>query len=489
MLDALRRILPPAITNRAYGDKSFYRRGNRTLMNRFFSVGLSLVFAGVAIFSLAVAQDETSEPEQTIEAVEPVSSDAEIDARIDEIFAQIDSLQNVAVSVNAGVVTLTGSTTTADAADRAEALAARVADVVTVENEIERDVSVETRITPAVGQLQGYIDDLVRSLPLIALALVVFSAITFLGWLLSRWSGLWRKISPNAFIADLVATTIHALFVLFGAVAALSLLDATAILGAFLGAAGVLGLAVGFAVRDTMENYISSIMLSLRQPFRPNDYVKIDDREGHVIRLTSRATILMTPSGNHLRIPNSSVFKAVIINYSRNPERRFEFELGVDADDDPLAAIKTGLHAIKSLAFVLKEPAPLAFIKDVGDSNIVIFFAAWIDQREADFKKSRSVALSAAKDALEEAGFALPEPIYRLRFDASAPPIMKETGEATVSEGKPREIQAEKRKKQLASPDAEAVDVAPDMHIAEKVEEERREEGDTDLLSDDAPVE
>jgi small-conductance mechanosensitive channel len=239
-------------------------------------------------------------------------------------------------------------------------------------------------------------------------------------------------------------------------------------------------------VRDTIENYIASIMLSLRQPFRPNDHVVIDNKEGRVIRLTSRATILMTLDGNHLRIPNASVFKAVILNYTRNPERRFDFELGVDADDDPIAAIETGVGAIRALDFVLKDPPPLGFIKAVGDSNIVIFFAAWIDQRRADFAKSRSLALSAAKDALEDAGFALPEPIYRLRFDEKAPPILKETTAATVTTG---EAGAEKQKKRERAAAAAAQDVAPDTHLEEKVEEERREEPQGDLLSPDAPVE
>src|SRR3546814_11391197 len=71
-------------------------------------------------------------------------------------------------------------------------------------------------------------------------------------------------------------------------------------------------------------------MLSRRQPFRANDHVVIEGHEGRVVRLTSRATILMTLEGNHLRIPNSTVFKAVILNYTRNPERRFDFELGIE---------------------------------------------------------------------------------------------------------------------------------------------------------------
>lgn len=427
-------------------------------------------------------EEETSAAK--IEAGALAVSDTEIQGRIAEIYNEIDSLSEVTVNVSSGVVTLGGQTATADAAERAESIAGRVTGVVTVENAIGRDVSVDSRVSPALGELRAYGEDAIKFAPLFALALATFILIALFGWVLSQWGAFWRRVAPNAFIAELAATTIRVVFLVLGAVAALSLLDATALLGAFLGAAGVLGLAVGFAVRDTIENYIASIMLSLRQPFRPNDHVVIDEREGHVIRLTSRATILMTPDGNHLRIPNSSVFKAVILNYTRNSERRFEFELGVDADDDPIAAIETGLDAIKAQSFVLKEPAPLAYIRNVGDSNILIFFAAWIDQNHAGFQKSRSAALSAAKDALEEAGFALPEPIYRLRFDADAPPILKDMSGASVRETTPGAAPRPRPKTAKAAPD-----VRPDTHIAKKVEEERREAGEGDLLEENAPVE
>ncbi len=453
-------------------------------MARTFRI-ITVLTAGLMLAAAPVcAQEPPADPDPVIETAPPGASDAEIEARIEDIFAEIESLHEVDASVSAGVVTLSGETATADAAARAESMAARINGVVTVENEIARDVSVSSRVSPTLGEAQNRLGDMVRSLPLILLALAAFAVIAALGWIVAGWAGLWRRVTPNPFIAELAASTFRAIFIVLGAVVALSLLDATALLGAFLGAAGVIGLAIGFAVRDTIENYIASIMLSLRQPFRPNDHVAIDDKEGRVIRLTSRATILMTLEGNHLRIPNAVVFKAVILNYTRNPERRFDFELGVDADDDPIAAIDTGVAAIAALDFVMKDPPPLGFIRAVGDSNIVIFFAAWIDQREADFAKSRSLALSAAKDALEEAGFALPEPIYRLRFDAASPPILKEAAGATVQETAPPARPKKPRKAKTPA----SQDVAPDQHLKEKVAEERREQGE-DLLSSAAPVE
>ena len=226
--------------------------------------------------------------------------------------------------------------------------------------------------------------------------------------------------------------------------------------------------------------------LSLRQPFRANDWVVIDDKEGRVIRLTSRATILMTLEGNHLRIPNGQVFRAVILNYTRNPQRRFDFDLGVDADDDADSARRLGRETLAGLTFVLDDPAPEARVIEVGESNVVLRFLGWIDQREADWYKARSSAILAVKAALEDGGFALPEPIYRLRFDARTQPLPL----ATTREPAASPAEATPPKK-AASNNAPA-DVSPQEEITEMVEAERRQAkgaSEKDLLDTSRPVE
>ena len=256
----------------------------------------------------------------------------------------------------------------------------------------------------------------------------------------------------------------------------------------------VVGFAVGFAVKDTIENYIASVMLSLRQPFRPRDYVSINEHAGVVIRLTSRATILMTVDGNHLRIPNAVVFKATILNFTTNPERRFDFTLGIGVSDDPVAATEAGVEAIASLPFILESPPPGSFVEMMGDSNIVIRFTGWINQKETDFLKARSYAMQKAREVLEEQGFSLPVPKYNLRFDDGVLPFQ------TL---KPKlEVEAEADKKQPAPrvhiasveniedvEDIEEMDVSPEQHLQEKVEDERQATQEEDLLDEDSPKE
>ena len=445
-----------------------------------------VVIAFIACLAATIASaqqlsDISTDVEQRVidvEAGEP--RDDAIRRRINNIYSQIGSLAEVTVEAQEGVVTLGGQTANEAQAQRAVELAERVAGVVTLEDNIARTLDIEDNLAPVVDDLKKSVRDIQRALPLLAIAAAILLIVAWLGHRLAKWKSLWNRIAPNPFLGHLMAQAIRIIAFIIGLIIALDLVGASALIGTILGGAGVIGLAIGFAVRDTLENYISSIMLSLRQPFRAGDYVLINEHEGVVVRLTSRATILMTLDGNHLRIPNSDVFKAVILNYTRNPERRFTFELGVDANDDPLAAIRTGVAAIETLDFILKEPGPAAKIQTVGDSNIVIWFSAWVNQRQTDFGRGRSLAIRAAKDALEADGFTLPEPIYRVRFDETAATI--ELGTASTSE-------APQPRKAAVAVDDEVLDTRPDEHLGRLISEEREQDAGVDLLDQSKPVE
>ncbi len=451
---------------------------------------LCIAAPALAILPQAPADDsaaETASPRPQIDAAQDAGADERIARRIRGFFGALDAMAAVEVEVEEGVVTLTGTVPGEQDIAEAEELARNVAGVVTVQNQLERDVSVGENLE-TFGGLQDRFAGFVRMLPLIGVALLVAIAIGAFGYLLAGLGAFWRRVTPNPFLAELVASAIRFVFVVLGLVIALDMLGAGALLGAVLGGAGVIGIALGFAMRDTIENYVASLMLSLRQPFRANDHVVIDDLEGRVIRLTSRATVLMTLDGNHLRIPNGQVFKAVILNYTRNPQRRFDFELGVDADDDPNAARRMGREVLAGLDFVLAEPGPEARVVEVGDSNIVVRFLGWIDQRETDWHKARSRAIAAVKGALEEAGFALPEPIYRLRFDPRTQPLPFEN----IAERKDG-IEPSPPPPAPAKADAadEEEDVSPQNEIADMVEKERvaGSEQEKDLLDPGRPVE
>jgi small-conductance mechanosensitive channel len=277
------------------------------------------------------------------------------------------------------------------------------------------------QVSGAVSRLVEVWDSLVAISPALLVSLIVFLVVASIGHFFAKWAGFWRLITRNMFLAEILSQAIRLAFLVLGLVLALEMMGAGNLIGAILGAAGITGIAIGFAVKDTVDNYVSSLMLSFNQPFRPNDFIEIEGLVGRVIRMTSRATILMTPDGNHLRIPNAKVYKSPIINYTRIPERRFEFSIGVKPSDDPQAAIQLGIAEISKLDFIKDDPEPNGHIMDMGPSTIDLTFRAWIDQGSTSFSRARSLALRAVKLALEDAGFSIPDPSYNITLSTLTP--------------------------------------------------------------------
>lgn len=311
---------------------------------------------------------------------------------------------------------------------------------------------------------------------------VVGALLVWLAWQigarLSRWQRLPRLSGHNPFLHDILRQLLRAGVVLAGVVVALELAGASSLLGTVLGAAGVLGLAVSFALRDTVENYLASVLLSLRQPFAPDDHVVIGESEGRVVRLTPRATILMTLDGNHLRVPNAQVFKARILNYSRNPKRRLQFELGVGSDQPLTHAQTLASRTLAATPGVLPDPGPTCLVTALGDSNVVLACFAWVDQTTHDFGYVRSQAIVRVKRAFDDAGIAMPEPIYTLRWDGAsggepAPSVTARPGSRRSAPTAPRT-------------DEEPPPPAQQDPLGPQIAADRRRADDRDLLSTDA---
>ncbi len=360
--------------------------------------------------------EENQQAQKAIDTLSTPGIDAEIAQRLQGIYSELDVLDGIDVEVTSGVVTLSGTASSASALDRATQLAEQMTGVVDVVDQTVIDNSLGQRFNSTLLRWKSILGTALLALPTFIVALFLFS----LFWIIGRWvagkRNWFRRVTPNGFIANLFGSICRIIITLFGVVLALSLLDATSIIGTVLGAAGIVGLAVGFAVRDTVENYIASILLSLRQPFNSRDFVDINGNEGQVARLTSRATILVTLEGNHVRIPNSEVYKATIINYTRNPYRRFEFTVGVDTDLDLKLAQDLAVETVQHVSGVLPEPQALALIEALGDSNVSLNVICWIDQRSHDMRKVRSESIRQVKRAFDEAGIVMPEPIYRLKI-------------------------------------------------------------------------
>ena len=379
-------------------------------MHRF---GLVLLLA-FGLLTTQLAAQSANQPSGTIAVDDSATKDAAIAVRIRDILAELGGYADVTVTVSSGIVTLRGTTLDNAAATRLNEIAGRVEGVVAIENKVTETTDVVERLNPAIDRFLVRLKQLLAYTPLLLVALVGFTVVVVVGFFLARMRQPWERLAPNAFIADIYRTLIRLGALVAGLVVALDILGATALLGTILGAAGIIGLAIGFAVKDTVENFIASIMLSIRQPFRPNDSIEINGDEGKVIRLTSRATILLNWDGNHVRIPNSTVFKSRILNYSRNPERRFKFDISVASGTDLAQALQLAHDTVAALPYVLHSPAVNAWIVELGGSDIKLRVVGWINQESTSILAARSEAIRQTLLAFRQAAIEMPEPTYRI---------------------------------------------------------------------------
>jgi small-conductance mechanosensitive channel len=337
-----------------------------------------------------------------------------------------------------------------------------------VVNRIEVATGTLERIIPSLRVSAQKLLRLLGSTPLLLVAAGVIWLFWRAGGWVSRRSWIGRGARANPFVGELLRQAIRVVAAILGLLFALEILDATTFAAALLGSAGVAGIALGFAFRDLLENYIAGILLSLRRPFAPDDSVSIDSHQGVVVGMNSRATILMTSDGNQLSLPNALVFKAVLVNFSSNGKRRFDFAVSIEPRADVAAVMREGLQAVRETADVLAEPKPSVQMAEVTREEMRVQFFGWVDQRKGDFGRARSEALRAVRARLQALGVDFGPPQMRLVASNDTAVAAEKPRRAATKRAAPEEPM------EPSTPHAEA--------IAEAVQDARRELGTQDLL-------
>lgn len=412
----------------------------------------------------------TEAPAQAPAITERTQRDEAIAAQLQGLYGKVESFKDIQVQVEAGVVHLSGEVYSARVSEEATALAKKLDGVLYVDERMEETTDLETRVPNALSTLQGTVKRAISGLPLFGLGLALFLALWWLARWISNLDWLYTRLSDRPLMEGMLRQGVRTLIFLGGGIFILDLFDLTAVVGAIAGTAGVLGIALGFAFRDIVENYLASIFLSVRHPFSRGDLVKIGDHVGKIMRMTGRDTVLMTYDGNHLRVPNAEVFKSVILNYSHNPQRRFDFVVGVGTGESLLEARRVGLEALNSIDGVLASPEAFMLIDELGDSTVNCHFYAWVDQRASSFGAVRTEGIRRVKVALEKADFDLPEPIHRVvmyQTEAAAmatQPRSEEALEADTildTEGEERQIDQQMAADAQARPEGDLLTTTP----------------------------
>ena len=374
-----------------------------------------IVLVSLALGSVAAAQTARAvAPENAAASAVDGDADARLARRLQSRLQAVEGLDRVRGSVSSAVARLDGEVLDLPTRRLADTIAARTPGVDAVQNRIELSSELGARIDLAREQVTAKALRLLANTPLLVMAVGLVLLAWWIGGVVSDRLKLRRLHGRNPYLDGLVRRAVRVGLVLLGVLLALDLLGATPLVGAVLGSAGVIGLVAGLAFKDLAENYIAGILLSLRRPFEPGDHVLIEGREGKVVALTARATVLITLDGDHLLLPNSLVFKSVLLNFSRNPTRRFDFLTDVAAGASLREALDLGVATLARIDGVLADPVPAAQIHALHNDGASLRYLAWIDQRHNDLVKTRSEAMRLVRRALCMAGMSPPVPMQRV---------------------------------------------------------------------------
>jgi len=217
---------------------------------------------------------------------------------------------------------------------------------------------------------------------------------------------LLRKREVDTVLVDFLGTIAFTLIFIAAIIAAVDMLGIPAT--SFMAILGAAGLAIGLALKDSLSNFASGVMLVLFRPFTKGDFVDAGGILGTVEEIHLVSTILTTPDNKKIIVPNALMYTSAITNYTANDTRRVDMVIGVGYGDDLKVAAKVLNKICQEHPKVMAEPATKIFINNLGESSVDFVVRPWA--KSEDYWDVLADILETSKVELEAAGCNIPYP-------------------------------------------------------------------------------
>lgn len=272
-------------------------------------------------------------------------------------------------------------------------------------------------------QLSSYATAFVEASPRIATALIllliVWGVVSVARFAIRKIAAQLRLRSSLVEVFTMLATSG---IWLFGILIALTVVFPSITPGRALTTLGLGSVAIGFAFKDTFENFLAGILILLREPFKIGDHVECDDCEGEIEEITIRDTRIRQTDGQLVVMPNHELFQNPVTVRTDQDQRRTSIICGVAYGEDVDHARRVIYDAVEQIEMVHSEHRPVqVFAKGFGASSIDFEIAWWAGSTPLDIRASRDKVVAAVKHALDDAGIEIPFPYRTLTFSEPLP--------------------------------------------------------------------
>ena len=241
----------------------------------------------------------------------------------------------------------------------------------------------------------------------------------FLLRLLSRWLG---KAVGARWTEGRGALVRKAVYYVGWVIIALTVLSQLGFkLTAVLGAAGVLGIAIGFAAQTSISNVISGIFLITEKPFKAGDMIQVGETLGIVLSIDLLSIKIRSFDNKFIRIPNETLIKTQVTNFSRHPIRRVDLMIGVAYKEDVERVHKVLMEIARDHPLALQEPEPLIFCWAFNTSSVDLLFVVWA--AKDDWLTLKDALMRNIKKRFDEEGIEIPFPHLSLYAGSATKPL------------------------------------------------------------------
>lgn len=272
-------------------------------------------------------------------------------------------------------------------------------------------------LSAATEKISSMVSGAIALLPNLVIGLIIFIIFWFIGKTLRAFIKRKTRNRSSENVGLVFGRLGQGGLVIVGFLIAAAIIFPTFNPADILATLGIGGVAVGFAFKDILQNFLAGILILLTEPFQLDDQIVFGDYEGTVENIQTRATTIRTYDGRRVVIPNAELFTNAVTVNTAYDRRRLQYDIGIGYGDDIAKAKEIILDVLNSRDDVLKDPNPEALVVELAESWITIRARWWIDPpRRADAVSSYDWVLQTVCNKLVAAGIDLPFPTQQILF-------------------------------------------------------------------------
>lgn len=266
-------------------------------------------------------------------------------------------------------------------------------------------------------KIVNMLNEFIQALPVIVLGLFILTLFLITGTIIKNIIKNYMLKHKHYSVGLLMARMAQFLFFVLGILIALSIIFPSITAADLFALLGVGTIAIGFALKNVLNNYISGIFILIHEPFKIGDEIKYRDFEGKVEFIDTRNTFLKSYDGRKILIPNGDIYANTVTINTSYQGRFIEIDVGIACDADLHKATEVILNILKKNKDILQTPEPEVFVIELGDFKNILRARWWTNDYQINVLRAKSAVLKSIKKEFDEQHIEIPYQTQVVRLE------------------------------------------------------------------------